>query len=279
MKASAAAGVMLAGLLAAGCAHEAPSARRATVASCTQFSISALKRHVTVTSLPAACQGLTKAQVNFAADSALDAIISTVHGKVRMRARVLELSPLLVHLVNTVPAQRSPPAASASSARQASGPPLGLVALVTWLITVGLGLLMMARWIARGGLRRTRAGQAGCAPAMNVAHFGLAMAGLVTWIIYLVTGLTSLAWIACALLLPVAGLGMALVSLWFPERSLSAAAVPASRTVPVAAGAVAVQVSLDPPPARRPPALVVAVHVVFAVATILFTVLAAVGSG
>jgi hypothetical protein len=207
MKASVAAGVMLAGLLAAGCTHGTASARRASVASCTRFSLSALKRHVTVTSLPAACQGLTKAQVNFAADSALDAIIGTVHGKVRMRARVLELSPLLVHLVNTAPAQRGPPAASASSAARASGPPLALVALATWLITVGLGFVMLARWVTRGGLRRTRVGQAGYAPAMNVAHLGLAMAGLVTWTIYLVTGLTSLAWIACALLLPVAGLG------------------------------------------------------------------------
>jgi hypothetical protein len=279
MKASVAAGVMLAGLLAAGCTHGTASARRASVASCTRFSLSALKRHVTVTSLPAACQGLTKAQVNFAADSALDAIIGTVHGKVRMRARVLELSPLLVHLVNTVPAQRSPPAASASSAARASGPPLALVALATWLITVGLGFVMLARWVTRGGLRRARVGQAGYAPAMNVAHLGLAMAGLVTWTIYLVTGLTSLAWIACALLLPVAGLGMTLVSLWFPERSLAASAVPAARTVPVAAGPVAVQASLDPPPVQHPPAPVVAAHVAFAVATILFAVLAAVGSG
>jgi hypothetical protein len=279
MKVCVAAGVMLAGLLAAGCTHEAASARRATVQSCTRFGITALKHHVTVTSLPAACRGLTKAQVNSAADSALDAVISTVHGKVRMRARVLELSPLLVHLVNKVPAQLSPPPVPESSARRASGPSLGLVALVTWLLTVVLGFVMMAGWIARAGLRRTRTGQAGYVPAMNVAHFGLAMAGLVTWIIYLVTGSTSLAWIACALLLPVAGLGMALVSLWFPERSLSAAAVPAARTVPAAAGVVATQASLDPPPAQRPPALVVAVHVAFAVATILLTVLAAVGSG
>lgn len=279
VKASAAAGVPLAGLLTAGCAHEPASPQRASVESCTRFAISALKHHVTVTSLPAACQGLTKAQVSTAAGAALDAIAGTVHGKVRMRARELKLGPLLTHLAPTVPVPRGLPSVSASAAHQASGPPLGIVALFAWLITVGLGSLMMARWIAHGGPRGGRGGKAGFPPAMNIAHFGLAVAGLVTWIIYLVTGLTGLAWIACVLLLPVAGLGMALVGLWFPERSPVAATVSPVQSAPIAADAARVQGSPDPPPAQHPPALVVAAHVAFAVATILFTLLAAVGSG
>lgn len=282
MKASAVAGVMLAGLLAAGCTHvpaSVPAGQQAALKACTKFAIGALKHHVTVTSLPAACQGLTRAQMNFAALSALDAIAGTVHGAVRLRGRAQELRPLLTHPVTTLPAQPGPPPVSAPAARPASGPPLALVALFAWLITVGLGCLMMARWVARGGLRRSRAGKAGFPPAMNVAHFGLAVAGLAAWSIYLVTGLTGLAWIACVLLLPVAGLGMALVGQWFSERSVAAAPVLAAQAVPIAAGAAPAPASLDPPPARHPPALVVATHVAFAMATILFTVLAAVGAG
>ncbi len=113
VKGSAMAGVMLAGLVAAGCTHQPASPRRASVESCIQFGISAIKHHVTVTSVPAACQGLTRAQVNFAAGSALHAMAAAAHGKARQRERAAKLSPLLAHLVTTVPGQRSRPPASA----------------------------------------------------------------------------------------------------------------------------------------------------------------------
>jgi hypothetical protein len=278
MKGFAVAGVVVAGLLSAGCAHEPTSPQQASVESCIQFSISALKHHVTVTSLPAVCRGLTSTQLNFAADAATDAMAGTMHGKLLARARRRELRPLLPQLASIVPAQRSQPVSTAATS-QASGPPDGLAALVAWLITVGLGFLMMARWIARGGLRRASVGKAWLRPTMNLAHLGLAVAGLVTWIIYLVTGLAGLAWIACVLLLLVAGLGISLLVLRLPERSLATAAVSAAQIVPSAAGAVPAPVSLDPPSARHPPALVVAAHVTFAMATILYTLLAAIGSG
>jgi hypothetical protein len=277
MKTSAVAGVMLAGLVAAGCTHQSASPRRASVESCVQFGISAIKRHVTVISVPPACQGLTRAQVNFAVGSALHAMADSAHGKARQRKRAGKLSPFLAHLVTTVPEQRSRPPASAPAARQASRTTLGLVALFTWLITVGLGSWMMARWIAHGGLRRARAGQARLPPSMIFAHFGLAVTGLLAWIVYLVTGLTSVAWSACVLLLPVAGLGIALVILSLPERSLAASTISAAQAVPV--GAASGPLRDDPPQARHPPALIVAAHGVFAVATILFALLAALGPG
>ena len=130
-------------------------------------------------------------------------------------------------------------------------------------------------------------------PSLIFTHFGLAVAGLLVWGAYLATGLAAAAWAACLLLLPVAGLGMALLILWLPERSLvattaPAATVPAAQAVP--AGAAAGTASVPganaaagaarpgPPAARHPPALIVAAHGVFAVATILFALLAAVGA-
>jgi hypothetical protein len=260
---------MLAGLLAAGCSQGPAGPQRPSVESCAEFGISAIEHRVTVTSRPAACRGLTQAQVNLAVGQALYAMTGNVHGKARRRARARELSPLLGRLVGTVPAQRGPPPVAAPVARPASGPALGLAALISWLVTVGLGSWMMARWITRGGFRRARRGQAGVPPSLIFTHFGLAVAGLLAWGAYLVTGLAAAAWAACALLLPVAGLGMALVSLWLPERSLVAAPVPAARAAPAGAG---------PPQARHPPALIVAAHGVFAVATILFALLAAIGA-
>ena len=291
--ACAAAAVVLAGLLAAGCAQRAAGPPRPSVESCAGFGVRAIQHHVTVTSLPAACRGLTRAQVNLAVGQALYAMTSNVHGKAERRARVRELSPLLGRLVTTVPAQRSPLPAPAPVGGRASGPALGFAALISWLITVGLGSWMMARWITRGGFRRARLSKAGVPPSLIFTHFGLAVAGLLVWGAYLATGLAAAAWAACVLLLPVAGLGMALVSLWLPERSLAAATAPAAtvragRAVPAGAAAGTAMVAganaaagaagPGPPAARHPPALIVAAHGVFAVATILFALLAAVGA-
>ena len=277
IRASAAAGVMLAGLAAAGCSHQSAGPPQASVGSCFQFGISAIKHHVTVTSLPAACQGLTRAQVNFAVGSALHVMAIGPGGKMGERKRVAQFSPFLAHLAATVPAQPSPPVSapvSAPAAKLASRTALGLIALVTWLITVGLGAAMMVRWIARGGLRRDRAGHTRFPPPMIFAHFGLAVTGLLVWIAYLVTGVTSVAWIASALLLPVTGLGMAVLIASLPERSLTVTEIPAGQAV--LAGTAHVD---DPPPTRHPPLVVVAAHGAFAMATILFAILAAIGSG
>jgi hypothetical protein len=284
---------MLAGLLAAGCAQRPAGPPRPSVESCAEFGIRAIQHHVTVTSLPAACRGLTRAQVNLAVGQALYAMTSNVHGKAQRRARARELSPLLGQLVTTVPAQRGPPPTAAPAGGQASGPSLGYAALISWLITVGLGSWMMARWITRGGFRRARLSKAGRPPSLIFTHFGLAVAGLLVWGAYLATGLAAAAWAGCLLLLPVAGLGMALLILWLPERSLVATTVPAA-TVPAAqavpagatagtgavpgANAAAGAAGPRPPAARHPPVLIVAAHGVFAVATILLALLAAVGS-
>jgi manganese efflux pump family protein len=279
IRASAVTGVMLTGL-AAGCSHQSAGPQRASVESCIQFGVSAIEHHVTVTSVPAACQGLTRAQVNFAIGSALHVMAIGPGGKVGQRKRVAKFSPFLAHLAASVPEQRSQPPVSAPAAQPAqpaSRTTLGLVALVTWLITAGLGTAMTARWIAHGGLRRARAGHAQVPPTMIVAHFGLAVTGLLAWIAYLVTGLTSVAWTASGLLLPVIGLGMAMLILSLPERSLGATAIPASQATP--ADPAPGPVIDDPPPARHPPTLIVAAHGVFAMATILFAILAAVGLG
>ena len=213
----------------------------------------AIRQHVTVTALPPACQGLSQLEVNIAVGRALHAVVAGVRGKARQRQLIARDVPYLAGLIHGVPAAGQPAVAAPQS-----GPPsraaLRLAALAAWLVTVGLGVSMMARWITRTRRHGAQPGH-GRGPVLNFTHFGLALAGLLAWISYLATGVTGLAWAACGLLLPVAGLGMTLVFL-------------ASARSPVTS-----------PPVRRPPTLVVAAHITAASITILLAVLAAIGSG
>lgn len=226
-----------------GCSGAALPAR-GSVGSCARFAIGAIRRHVTVTARPPACRGLTGLQVNLAVAGALHAVAAGPGGKAGQRERMLSASRYVERLVTSVPARPGPPVA-VPTARQASRPVLGLAAVCSWLITIGLGLSVLARWIGRAR-RRAPAGHPGRVPARNGAHLVLAVTGLLTWAAYLATGVTGVAWAACALLLPTAGLGMTLVF-------------------------------LSPPHARRPPVLIVGAHIAFATATILFAFLTAAG--
>jgi hypothetical protein len=98
-------------------------------------------------------------------------------------------------------------------------------------------------------------------PGLNLAHLGLAGVSLLAWAGYLATAVTGVAWAAAGLLPLVAGLGMALLFLSY---------------VP---GPAASSRAAESPQNRRAPVLIVGAHVVFATATILFAVLAAVGTG
>ena len=72
-------GVLLAGM-AAGCSAP-PAAPQGSVTSCARFGIGAIRHHVTVTAVPAACRGLSQVEVNVAAGRALRAAAAGVHGK------------------------------------------------------------------------------------------------------------------------------------------------------------------------------------------------------
>jgi hypothetical protein len=244
------------------------------VESCVQFGIAAIRHHVTVTSLPPACRGLTGAQVDFAVGSALRSAAIGARGKVRQRERIGKASHYLEHLVVSVPAQRGEPQVLAPAARQISRTTLGLIALFTWLITVALGLWMMILWVLRSRARHPPVGRLRRPPALNLAHLGLASASLLTWIAYLATGMTGLAWTASALLPLVAGLGMTLVFL--PPSASSADSATARGLLAATASDPA---RGDSSRGRRPPVVTVGAHVIFATATILFALLTAIGVG
>ena len=93
---------------------------------------------------------------------------------------------------------------------------MGIATLVTWLLTVGIGAYMLRTWIARGGPRMQRAGADRLPPVVVYGHASLAVTGLAIWISYLATSLAALAWSAAGLLMPVIGLGAAMVTVWTP---------------------------------------------------------------
>jgi hypothetical protein len=258
------AGLVLVTLSAAGCSSQ-PGPAQASVGSCAQFGESAIRQHVTVTTLPPACRGLTAAQVNAAAGTALRSAASGVRGKALRRERIVAASHYLAHMFVAAPAPGGvsplPAAAAAGAAGWVSRTAWGLTALGSWLVTVALGLGLMARRMLRARARRPAA-RLRRPPALNLAHLGLAGVSLLAWVVYLATAVTGVAWAAAGLLPLVAGLGMALLF-------LSYVAGPAAPPDPAP----------GPAQVRRAPVLILGAHVVFATATILFAVLAAIGTG
>jgi hypothetical protein len=91
---------------------------------------------------------------------------------------------------------------------------MAVAALITWLITAVFGFAMLARWLSGGG---HRPGSGSRLPAGLVfGHFGLAVTGLVLWIVYVATDNEALAWTAFVVLLPVALLGFTMLARWIP---------------------------------------------------------------
>jgi len=258
---------LAASLLVTGCAGSA--GHPSSAASCEQFAASAIRRHVVITAVPAACRGLGQVELNVVADRALRAAAAGIHGKAGQRRLIARDSRFVSGLVRAVPAASQPAAPVTATAPATAAPSsrtsFGLAALAAWVVTVGLGVSMMARWVTRRG--RPYGGRA---PVLNYAHFWLAVAGLLTWIGYLVSGVAGVAWAACGLLLPLAGLGMALVFLG-PAHS-------AGDDRPDMGHPDMGHLDMGRA-ARRLAIFVIAAHVTAASVTILLAVLAAIGSG
>src|SRR5438093_7265907 len=92
-------------------------------------------------------------------------------------------------------------------------------ALITWILTAGGGFVLLAVWLARGGMEQQTSGGNAISPPLILSHFLLAAAGLVIWIIYLAVDKDALAWIAFATLAVVALLGWTMFAIWLRRRN------------------------------------------------------------
>src|SRR5919204_405312 len=137
-------------------------------------------------------------------------------------------------------------------------------ALIAWVITAGGGFVLLSIWLMRGGMRQQEAGNR-IRPPLILGHFLLAAAGLVVWVIYLVSDKDALAWIAFAVLAVVAVLGWTMFAIWFQRRQaraagseLGAPGTPAEQHFPVS---------------------IVTLHGFLAVTTVVLVLLTALGVG
>ena len=220
VKAVALGGGLLLAALAVSCGTPAASGpARGSVEACTAFGVRAIEQRRTPARLPPACQGLSQAEVNFALGRAIYLAAGSGRHKTAWRRAARVAGARLGRLISGLPASAtSPPAASGGTARAArpapvNRHPLGLATLLAWLATIGIGAVMLGRRPVRGVLRQVRARRGRAGPAVLAGHFGLAGTGLLVWACYLATGWLTLAWAAVGLLLPVIGLGMAVLTM------------------------------------------------------------------
>jgi hypothetical protein len=145
-------------------------------------------------------------------------------------------------------------------------------ALITWVLTAGGGVVLLALWLKNGGMAQGERGK--IRPPLIMSHFLLAATGLVLWIVYVATDSDALAWIAFGALAIVAALGSTMFAVWLRQRRRRAPAAGAGAAgVDPGAGAG------GEPAEQRFPVAIVALHGVLAVTTVVLVFLTAVGVG
>lgn len=138
---------------------------------------------------------------------------------------------------------------------------MDIAALVAWIATAGGGFYLLGTWLAKGGMSRNGARSTRFPPALILGHAGLAAAGLLVWIGYLVSDESEiLAWVAVGALAVVALLGFTMFFRWLGERR---------QTSDEATSGSAEQ---------RFPVVIVGAHGVLAVATVVLVLVAAIGA-
>jgi hypothetical protein len=277
----------------------APVATGGSVRTCAAFAYRAIERHQAVTGMPAACAGLSRVEVNQAASTAIREA-SGGGPKSAWRKQAGLAAPWVKELLTgQVPASGRPGGAAGpggpAGAAVPSGSLLGgvselsvkLGALLAWLATAASGGYILVRWLLAGGSLHRRNPTA-APPAVIAGHAGFGVFGLVLWITFMATGVTALAWVAVAIMAPVAGLGMGVLMLGLPApRSGSrAAASVAADPVPAPGRAGTATATLTAPDAAveprfrsRIPALAIAAHGIFATTALLLVLLAAIAAG
>jgi hypothetical protein len=147
---------------------------------------------------------------------------------------------------------------------------MDVVALITWLVTAVGGFVLLGTWLSKGGVRQAQAGQSRFPPALIFGHFLLAAAGLVLWIVFLVSDESSgLAWTAFVILIVVALLGFAMFARWLAGRRTAGAAVGTATSGTAAGGDAGV------PAEQHFPVPVVVVHGLVGAATLVLVLIAA----
>ena len=251
--------------------------------SCVAYAYAAIERHQVIAATPAACRGLSRAEVNQAAGIAIRMTVTS--GAKADRRKQAVAAAQWARAMITVTAPVPGPVASAATLRPSadfpdgpagssgsSGPSGGLglggvsefaaklAALLAWLATAASGGFVLVRWLLAGGspLRRT---VTSAPPVVILGHVGAGALGLVLWVSFMLSGWVALAWTALAILAPVAGLGMGVLLLGLP-------------------GPVRPRIGTrGKGPRARIPVLAIVGHGMFAATALLLVLMATIGAG
>jgi hypothetical protein len=238
------------------------SAPPASTAACYDFAVGALRHHVVVQRTPPACSGLPAQEINEAVARAIRTVVGPLPKAAGRRAAVAD-SRYLGSLVR--PAAAEPPASAvAAPSTTGSTVPARLAALIVWLTAVIAGARLLARRLFRGRRVRTP----GASLWVLGSHAGLATAGLVLWVVFLLTGSTLIGWLDVAMTWLIAGLGMATLLADPPGQYASSAG--ADGTASASSLALA---------RGRAPVLTIALHGGLAATTMALVLLAVIGVG
>ncbi|MDV6011245.1 hypothetical protein [Haloechinothrix sp. LS1_15] len=145
---------------------------------------------------------------------------------------------------------------------------MAVAALIVWIAVAVGGGIMTGIWFARGGAGAQQDATRFSVPVL-FAHVGLAVIGLVLWIVYMILGDAAWAWLAFAALVLVALGGFVLFARWLPGYRARTSAVSGTGSGDAAA-------ARQPAESHFPVALV-AGHGIGAVATVVLVLLAALG--
>lgn len=103
-------------------------------------------------------------------------------------------------------------------------------ALLAWIATALGGSALFLQWLRHRGLEQRE----GIRAPRLFSHAGLAVLGLAFWIGFVVTDERALAWVAVALLLVVAVLGVTMFLFWFRGHNVRQhTVVPADASFPL----------------------------------------------
>jgi hypothetical protein len=154
---------------------------------------------------------------------------------------------------------------------------MGVIALIAWLATAGAGLYLLAVWL----IEYDRDVQSAAATHLPIpvisAHALLAVGGLVVWSAYLFLDEQKLAWIAVAIVLGAAVLGLTMAARWLGVYRGTGS--PRARAASPHGGPTLSAASVAVPPERYFPLSVVITHGLLAVSTVTLVLLTALGLG
>jgi manganese efflux pump family protein len=163
---------------------------------------------------------------------------------------------------------------------------MSLIALVTWIVTAGVGLYLLSIWLIEYDREFQSVAATRLPPLVLTAHVLLALGGLFIWIGYVIVDQERLAWIAAGAVLLGATFGIFMAIRWVGvyrttrDARRSLAELKAGRLTLVGGpGDIStLELARDlGPPERNFPLMAVIAHGAFAVTTLTLVVLTVLG--